>query len=397
MSRYDADTLHKLPPLRYTFLVATNYYDVLGVKKTASEKEIRSAYRRLARQYHPDVNPGNPDAERRFKEVNAANEVLSDAEKRKKYDKYGDQWEHADQIEEHQRRQQANAYGRGGFGAQGFGGAPGGPGGASFSFGTEGADLGDLFGGRGGAGAAGGGFFDSILRGRGRARGQDVEQPVRVSLAEAYAGATRTIEIREGEERCMVCGGTGQIAGATCHACRGSGTAAPLRRIQVTIPAGVHDGARIRVSGRGGPGTNGGAAGDLYLLVTVGSDERFQRRGDDLYVDMHVPVADAALGGEASVPTLKGKTLALRIPANTQGGKVFRLAGQGMPITSGGFGDLFATVRLVLPERLTDAQRALFEQLRALDADGASGGSASNGSASNDGANAEAGAAGGGA
>lgn len=367
MSRTDADTLHNSTPLRYHFLVATNYYDILGVKKGSSEKEIRSAYRRLARQFHPDVNPGNPDAERRFKEVNAANEVLSDADKRAKYDKYRDQWEHADQIEEHQRRQQANAYGRGGFG-----GAPGGPGGASFSFGAEGADLGDLFGGRGGAGPAGGGFFDSILRGRGRSRGQDVEQPVRVSLAEAYAGATRTIEIREGEERCMVCGGTGQIAGATCHACRGSGTAAPLRRIQVTIPAGVHDGARIRVSGRGGPGANGGAAGDLYLLVTVGGDERFQRRGDDLYVDMDVPVADAALGGEARVPTLKGKTLALRIPANTQGGKVFRLAGQGMPITSGGFGDLFATVRIVLPAELTEAQRALFEQLRAS-IDGAEG------------------------
>lgn len=366
--------------------MATNYYDILGVKKGASEKEIRSAYRRLARQFHPDVNPGNPDAERRFKEVNAANEVLSDADKRAKYDKYGDQWEHADQIEEMRRRQQANAYGRGGYpGGQGFGGAPGGPGGASFSFGGEGVDLGDLFGGRAEAGGAGGGFFDSILRGRGRSRGQDVEQPVRVTLAEAYAGATRTIEIREGEERCMVCGGTGQIAGATCHACRGSGTAAPLRRIQVTIPAGVHDGARIRVSGRGGPGANGGTAGDLYLLVTVGGDERFQRRGDDLYVDMDVPVADAALGGEAKVPTLKAKTLALRIPANTQGGKVFRLAGQGMPITSGGFGDLYATVRIVLPAELTEAQRALFEQLRALDADGAS----------NEGA--EAGAAGGGA
>ena len=363
MSLLDSYTLHKPTTVRYTCLVATNYYETLGVKRDASVKELRATFRRLARKFHPDVNPGNPDAERRFKEVNAAYEVLSDADKRAKYDKYGDQWEHADQIEEHQRRQQANAYGRG---APGPGAAGGG-----YSFGGEGVDLGDLFGGRAEASAGGGGFFDSILRGRGRSRGQDVEQPVRVSLAEAYSGAARTIEIREGEERCMVCGGTGQIAGATCHACRGSGTAAPLRRIQVTIPAGVHDGARIRVSGRGGPGTNGGAAGDLYLLVTVGGDERFQRRGDDLYVDMDVPVADAALGGEAKVPTLKGKTLALRIPANTQGGKVFRLAGQGMPITSGGFGDLFATVRLVLPAQLTDAQRALFEQLRALDVGGA--------------------------
>jgi molecular chaperone DnaJ len=341
--------------------VATNYYDTLGVKRDASEKDIRSAYRRLARQFHPDVNPGNPDAERRFKEVNAAYEVLHDADKRKKYDRYGDQWEHAEQIEEMRRRQQANAYG-----SAGGPGGPGGPGGATFSFGGgEGVDLGDLFGGRAGAGgASGGGFFDSILRGRGRARGQDVEQPVRVTLQEAYAGATRTIEIREGEERCMVCGGAGTLAGATCHACRGSGTAAPLRRIQVTIPAGVQDGSRIRVSGRGGSGANGGAPGDLYLLVSVATDERFERRGDDLHVDMDVPVADAALGGEATVPTLKGKTLALRVPANTQGGKVFRLAGQGMPRTGGGFGDLFAKVRLVLPEHLTDEQRRLFEQLR---------------------------------
>ncbi len=338
--------------------MATNYYDVLGVKRDASEKELRAAFRRLARRHHPDVNPGNPDAERRFKEVNAAYEVLSDPDKRARYDRYGDQWEHADQIEEMRRQQRA-------------GGMPGGRGGpgASYSCGGEGVDLGELFGraagGRGGDGA-GGGFFDSILRGaRGRSRGQDVEQAVRVTLAEAFAGATRTVEVREGEERCMVCGGAGQLAGAICHACRGSGMAAPLRRIEVRIPAGVQDGARIRVAGRGGPGANGGAAGDLFLLVHVAPHERFERRGDDLLVDVEVPVADAALGGEVKVPTLKGRTLALRIPAGTQGGKVFRLAGQGMPKPGGGFGELFATARLTLPAVLTDEQRRLFEQLRA--------------------------------
>ena len=340
--------------LCYPSGVATNYYDVLGAKKDASAKELRAAFRRLARRYHPDVNPGNPDAEQRFKEVNAAYEVLSDAEKRAKYDKYGDQWEQADQVEQ-MRRQQGG----------GFGGGRGAPGG-SYSFGGEGVDLGDLFRGRGAAGGGGGGFFDSILRGaRGRSRGQDVEQAVRVTLQEAFNGATRTIEVREGEERCMVCGGAGQLAGATCHACRGSGTAAPLRRIEVKIPAGVQDGARVRVSGRGGPGANGGAAGDLYLLVHVASDERFDRRGDDLLVNFDVPIADAALGGEAKVPTLKGRTLALRIPAGTQGGKVFRLAGQGMPKAGGGFGDLYAEARLVLPSTLTDEQRRLFEELRA--------------------------------
>ena len=332
--------------------MATNYYDVLGVKKDASAKELRAAFRRLARRHHPDVNPGNPEAERRFKEVNAAYEVLSDADKRTKYDRYGDQWEHADQIEQMRRQQGA-----------GFGGARGAPG-ASYSFGGEDIDLGDLFGGRGQAGAGGGGFFDSILRGRGRSRGQDVEQAVRVSLQEAYSGASRTVEIREGEERCMVCGGAGQLAGATCHACRGSGMGTPLRRIEVAIPAGVQDGQRIRVSGRGGPGANGGAAGDLYLVVSVAPHDRFERRDDDLLVDVDVPVADAALGGEAKVPTLKGRTLALRIPAGTQAGKVFRLAGQGMPKAGGGFGDLYAEARLVLPATITDEQRRLFEQLR---------------------------------
>ncbi len=333
--------------------MATNYYETLGVTRDASQKEIRAAYRRMARRYHPDVNPGNPDAERRFKEVNSAHEVLSAPDKRRKYDRFGDQWEQADQIEEMQRRQRPS--GIGGSGRSSGAGA----------FGGEGIDLGDLLGGRA---AGGSGFFDSILRGRGRARGENVEQAVHLTLTEAYSGTSRTIEIRDGEERCMVCGGGGTLAGATCHACRGTGTAAPLRRIQVAIPAGVLDGARIRVSGLGGPGAHGGAAGDLYLQVTVTPDERFDRRGDDLYVDMDVPVVDAALGGEATVATLKGKTLALRVPANTQSGKVFRLSGQGMPRSGGGFGDLLAKVRLVLPERLTDEQRRLFEELRASEA-----------------------------
>ncbi|MSQ31591.1 MAG: J domain-containing protein [Dehalococcoidia bacterium] len=354
--------------------MAQDYYQTLGVAHTASDKEIRAAYRRLARRFHPDVNPGNADAERRFKEVNAAHEVLSDRGKRKKYDRHGDQWEHADQIEEMQRRQQA----AGGFGGVPRGGFPGGgPGGATFSFGGEGIDLGDILGG---ARGAGGGMFDSLLRrASGRQRGRDVEQLVRVTLAEAYAGATRTIEVRAGEERCMVCGGAGQLAGATCHACRGSGSATPLQRFEVTIPAGVQDGQRIRVAGKGGPGAAGGAAGDLFLKVEVAPDERFERRGDDLRVDIDVPVADAALGGEVQVPTLKGRHLALRIPAGTQGGKVFRAAGQGMPKVGGGFGDLFATVHLVLPEPLTEEQRRLFEQLRAAQpsaarADAANGG-----------------------
>ncbi len=336
--------------------MAQDFYSVLGVKRTASDRDIRQAYRKLARQFHPDVNPGNPEAEARFKQINAAYEVLSDADKRKKYDAYGDQWQHADQIEEMRRRQ----------------GASHGPGGATYTF-TEGdgVDLGDLFGGGGG-----GGFFDSLFRrgGGGRQRGQDAEATVRVTLEEAYAGGTRTVEVRTGSEACRVCGGSGQIAGATCHICRGSGVMPATRRLEVAIPAGVADGQRIRMAGQGSPGANGGAAGDLFLRVEVAPHPRFERRGDDLYVPVDVPVADAALGGEVRVTMLKGRALALRVPAGTQGGRVFRLAGQGMPKRGGGFGDLYATARLVLPEPMTAEQRDLFERLRATSDAGAGAG-----------------------
>lgn len=335
--------------------MAKDLYEVLGVARGASEKEVRQAFRRLARQYHPDVNPGNADAETRFKEINAAYEVLSDAESRKKYDRWGENWRHSEQLEEMERR--------------GFrqGGAQGAGNGQAFEFDLG--DLGDLFGGGQGRPAAGsgggGGIFDSLFRrGGGRARGQDIEHSTRVTLEEAYRGTTRTIEVRDRAEVCRVCGGDGKLAGALCHACRGTGTAAALRRIEVSIPAGVDSGTRVRVAGKGAPGAGGGNAGDLYLLVEVAPHARFERHGDDLNVDIDVPVADAALGGEVGVPTLKGRTLMLTIPAGTQGGKTFRLAGQGMPRQRGGFGDLHARVRLVLPEPMTEEQRRLFEELR---------------------------------
>ena len=329
--------------------MATDHYSTLGVKRAASEKEIRSAYRRLARLHHPDVNPGKPEAEERFKAVNAAYEVLSDPVKRQKYDQYGDQWQHADEIEAMRRQRAGAAHGQGG------------PGGASFSFDGN---LSDLFGGQGGG--AGAGMFDSLFRrGGGRQRGQDIEHAVRVTLEEAFAGTSRTVELRGPGEVCATCAGAGQMAGATCHACRGTGSIGGTRRVEVRIPAGVADGARIRVAGKGGPGGGGGAAGDLFLRIQVSSHPVFERRGDDVHVTVDVPVADAALGGEVRVPTLKGRALALRVPAGTQGGRVLRLAGQGMPRSTGGFGDLFASVRLLLPDPMSDEQRALFEQLRA--------------------------------
>ena len=298
--------------------MAADYYSVLGVPRSAADKDIRDAFRKLARQYHPDVNPGNAEAEERFKQISSAHEVLSDPETRAAYDKYGDNWRNADQIEEQMRRRRAGGFGPGG--------------------GFQRVEF-DLGGGGGGLGGLFDGLFGGSARPPARTRGEDIERPVRVSLEEAYHGASRTIELREG--------------------------AGEPRHIEVDIPAGIADGARVRVRGKGGPGRGGGAPGDLFLRVSVSRHPRFERRDDDLHVEVDVPVADAALGGEAEVPTLKGRTLALRIPPETQGGRVFRLAGQGMPRAGGGHGDLLARVRLRLPEPLDDGQRALFEQLRA--------------------------------
>jgi curved DNA-binding protein len=304
--------------------MATDFYKVLGVPGNASEKDIKSAFRRLARKYHPDVNPGDAAAERRFKEISQANEVVGDTKNRVAYDKYGDQWQHADKIEESRKRQGAGAFGGG------FPGGGGGHGGQRFQ---SGGDLSDLFSG------GGSGRFDSLFRrATGRQHGQDLEHSVSVTLSEAYHGATRTVQLSTG-------GGPGA-------------------RIEVNIPAGVADGQRIRLSGKGAPGMNGGSSGDLFLSIRVQPHPSYKRDGSNLCVVVDVPVADAALGGEVHVPTLKGKALALNIPAGTQAGRTFRLAGQGMPTTAGGFGDLLAEVRLVLPDELTDQQRALFEQLR---------------------------------
>ena len=318
--------------------MATDFYSVLGVKRGASEKEIKTAFRKLAREHHPDVNPGDAVAEERFKEISQANEVLGDAKNRAAYDKYGDQWQHADQIEK-QRRQ-------GGAGFGGYSGGGGFPGGGGQTFTFEG-DLGDLFGGGGAApggapaGAPGGGLFDNLFRrAAGRQKGQDLEHTVSVTLNEAYSGAKRTIQLSTG-------GGAAS-------------------RIEVDIPAGVGDGQRSRIAGQGAPGTQGGAAGNLFLRVRVQPHPRFHRAGDDLRVVVDVPAPDAALGGEVHVASLKGKSLALRIPPETQAGKVFRLSGQGMPKQNGkGFGDLFAEARIVIPEPLSREQREIFEMLRA--------------------------------
>jgi DnaJ-class molecular chaperone len=329
--------------------MAQDYYELLGVKRGAGDKEIRRAFRKLARQYHPDVNQGDKQAEAKFKEINAAYEVLSDEDKRKKYDKYGDRWQFADQIEEMERQQGAGVrFGRG----NGFD-----DGAYSYSFEGSAEDLGDL-----------GSLFGNLF-GRGRRgapmhrRGDDVEYSVEVTLEEAFAGTQRVLQVQS-QEPCPACSGTGVVGQATCQSCNGHGVVLAPKRIEVKVPAGVQTGSRVRVSGEGQPGMGGGTAGDLFLVVTVRPHRLFERKGDDLYVEVEVPLTEAVLGGEAHVPTPKGSRLALRIPPETQNGRQFRLAGQGMPhLSSSRRGDLYAKVKVVLPTGLNDEQRALFERL----------------------------------
>ena len=298
--------------------MAKDLYQVLGVPRTASDKEIRAAYRKLARQYHPDVNPNDASAEARFKEITAAHEVLGEADKRKKYDKYGDQWEHADQLEEMRRQQGGRTW------------SSAGPGGAAYQFETAGdGDFGSI--------------FENIFRrergGGARTmsprRGQDIDTPVEITLEEAFNGTTRTVTI--GAER----------------------------RLEVKVPAGVKTGSRVRVAGEGAPGANGGSSGDLFLVIAVRTHPKFERKGDDLYVDVDVPVYDAVLGGEVEVPTVEGRVF-LRVKELTQNGTQIRLAAKGMPVLgkAGARGDLYARVRIKIPSELSPEQRELFEQLR---------------------------------
>ena len=335
--------------------MAQDYYSVLGVKRDAPEKEIRTAYRKLARKHHPDVNPGDKASEAKFKEINNAYEVLKDPEKRKKYDKYGDRWEMADQIEEMQRQRGTHDY----FRSAGGGARTSTTDGFTFEdLDLGGSDLNDILGGLFGG------------RGRGRPaqprarRGEDLEHPVEITLEEAYNGTTRMVALQT-PETCTTCEGTGRLAGQACPTCDGLGSIIKTKRLEVKVPPGVDTGSRVRVAGQGHPGAGGGATGDMILLVTVRPHERFERKGADLYVDVPVPLTDAILGGEVEVPTLKGTKLHLKVPAGTQNGRSIRLAGQGMPRAGGG-GDLYARVKVVLPASLSERERTLFEELRSL-------------------------------
>ena len=325
-------------------MAGKDYYQILGVTRNASEKEIKQAYRRLARKHHPDLNPNDKSAEAKFKEINAAYEVLSDPGKRKKYDQFGDQWEYAEQFAKSGGQERVRwDFGRGG---------------KTFEYGDL-SDFGDIFSSLFGDSGTG-----SRMR-RGPQRGQDIESPIEVSLEEAYHGSTRVIQLQTGEP-CTACGGTGRVGNRVCTICNGAGGKVSPKRLEVKIPVGVKDGSRIRIAGEGGPGRAGGNKGDLYLVAKVLPHKLFERKGNDLYTEVPVPLATAILGGEVKLPTLNGN-LSLKIPPETQNGKVFRLAGKGMPkLGNSDYGNIFAKVKVVLPTNLTEEERKLFERLRAL-------------------------------
>jgi len=324
-------------------MAGKDYYKILGVSRTASEKEIKQAYRRLARKHHPDINPGDKSAEDKFKEINAAYEVLSNSEKRKKYDQFGDQWEYADQFAKAGGQERV----RWDFGK----------GGTTFEYGDL-SGFGDIFSSL---------FGDSGIgsRMRGPRRGQDIESPVKVTLEEANHGSTRMIQLQT-EELCTACGGTGRVGNRVCTICSGIGGKIIPKRLEVKIPAGVRDGSRIRIAGEGRSGRAGSSKGDLYLVVKLLPHKLFERKGDDLYTEIPVPLVTVMLGGEVRLPTLNG-SISLKIPPETQNGKVFRLAGKGMhKLGNSDYGNIFAKVKVVLPTNLTEDEKKLFEKLRSL-------------------------------
>ena len=342
-------------------------YDALGVSKTASQDEIKKAYRKLVQQYHPDKNPGNAEAENRFKEVQAAYDVLSEPEKRKQYDAFG------------------SADGRGGFQ------------GGNFNFG-EGINLDDILGG----------FGDLFGRGartqqqRQPGKGADLETEVNLSFEDSLRGVETRIPVdveaackdcngrgsADGSppkvcpeckgrgatvesqgffglsQTCGRCGGAGTIVENPCRRCGGSGRERRQKQLTVKIPPGAKNGTRIRVKGKGEPGYNGGPAGDLYVVTRVADSPLYERRGSDLVVDVPVTFADAALGSEVEVPTPEGK-VALKVPAGSESGKLLRIKGRGAPKLRGsGRGDVLARLRIAVPKKPNKKERELLEELR---------------------------------
>ncbi|WMN06611.1 J domain-containing protein [Marivirga arenosa] len=292
-----------------------DYYKTLGLSKSATEKEIKAAYRKLARKYHPDVNPDNKEAEQKFKAINEANEVLSDPEKRKKYDQYGENWKHGEEYEKarQQQRQQQQAYSTGG--ASGF---------------NEG-DFSDFFESMFGGGAS----FGQAGRSA-KFKGQDYHAELNLNLTDVYSTQKQVLTVN------------GQ-------------------KIRLTIPAGVEDGQKIKIKGKGGQGYNGGPNGDLYIQFNIAPHPKFKRVGDNLYQDVKLDLYTAILGGELLVDTFDGQ-VKLKIKAGTENGSKAKLKGKGFPVykKEGQFGDMIITYHISIPTQLSDKEKALFKELQNL-------------------------------
>lgn len=328
-----------------------DYYEVLGVGRGASDGDIKTAYRKLARKHHPDLNPGDKAAEERFKELQEAYDVLSDAEKRKLYDRHGENWRVA---------QQGGGVPPPGWERGQAGGGGGGPQAGGFDFsgfdfggGAGGFDFEDLFG-RVGRGRGGG---------RRTSRGSDVEAELELSLEEAHRGGRRTLQM-QAAETCPTCQGTGVTSDdKTCPTCGGAGQVLRPKTVEVNIPAGVRDGQTLRLAGQGGAGANGAPAGDLYLRIRLRPHPVFNVRGDDLEVELPVAPWETVLGAKVEVPTIDGKA-EVTIPAGAQSGQRLRLRGQGLNKRKGGRGDEYVRLKIVVPKEPSDEERRLFEELK---------------------------------
>jgi curved DNA-binding protein len=327
-----------------------DYYEVLGVGRNASADEIKTAYRKLARKFHPDLNPGDKNAEERFKELQEAYDTLSDPENRKLFDKYGENWRAV--------KAGGGAPPPGWEGAQASGRARGRTQAGGFDF--SGFDF--------GGGGAGFDVFEEMFgragrgRGRRRDRGEDVEAELELSLEEAHRGGRRTLQMQVAQV-CPTCEGTGTVQDKTCETCGGAGQVLKPKTIEVNIPAGVRDGSTVRLAGQGGAGVNGTQPGDLYLRIRLRPHPVFTVRGDDLEIELPITPWEAVLGTKVDAATIDGK-VELTVPAGAQSGQRLRLRGQGLNKRQGGRGDEFVRLKIVVPKQISAEERRLYEELR---------------------------------